>query len=371
MDEKQNQKSGRESTPAQEERVPLEEVDFELFEEKKKDDGRAVSADYRSAYRKKGNAKAKAKEKKPPMDQFNSTLNAAANATMQAVRETAKKVAAPPPAEPEEQAAPEMDDFLPEGEENEDDVLLTKNTSEEAEETEEPEETLGPEPVPPAGRRRRGRYRYGIGTGALVVLLAFIGVAAIVVTLGRELYRIATDDSKLRAYDTFLSAIVMQDPEPFESVADADEEMIMKAALWRAVTLNGAEYSTYDESGRTLVPLGDVVDACHELFGPDCELQPSNPKNETFFEYDAEANVFHVSPFSSQSSFAPYTVSSKRSGSTVVLRVGYVAASDEWRGDSSSQVERPTPVKYMEYVLQTDVGGKNAYVTAIRDADKD
>ena len=349
------------------------------------DGGQEVSFDYRSAYAPKPKSKSRRRHKKkePPAERQtekrSSTLNAAANATVRAVKETAKKVANPPPAVPEAEPEPEMDDFLPEGKTNEDDVLLTKKAAPEPEQDEsapqkisleDPAELEAEDAAAAALQKRHGRYRYGIGVGALVIALAFVGIAAIVIGVGRQIYRAATDDSQLRAYDTFLSAIVMQDPEPFESIGEADEEMIMKASLWRAVTVNGADYNNYDDTGRTLVPLGDVVDACHELFGPSCELQPSNPKDETFFEYDGKENVFHVSPYSSQTSFAPYTVSSRRSGSQDVLRVGYVAASDEWRSDTASEVAKPTPVKYMEYVLQKAEDGKTYYVAAIRADDQ-
>lgn len=352
----------------------VEEIDFDRFAQskKKEEPGEAqqVSSDYRSAYQ-QNSGKKKKNRRSPEEKRVRAALEAAEQARVKAQKKAVQLAQAAQAPDPEPE--PELDDFLPEEEAAKDDILLIKKDAH----PQQGEELSAPEPEPeqsaePAEKavpslRRRGRYRYGIGAGALVMVLAFVGLSFLVWTVGRQIYRTATDDSQLRAYDTFLASIVMQDPEPFESPAEADTEMVMKASLWRAVTQNGAEYNTYDDEGRTLVPLGDVVDACHTLFGPDCDLQPANPQEETFFEYDAEKNVFRVTPYSSQSSFSPYTVSSKKSGSSVILRVGYVIGDTE--DGTGSEAETPTPVKYMQYVLNKTADGKSEYVTAVRAED--
>lgn len=352
----------------------VEEIDFDHFAQskKKQEAGEApqVSSDYRSAYE-QNPGKKKRNRRSPEEKKVRAALEAAEQARAKAQKKAAQLAQAAQAPDPEPE--PELDDFLPQEEAAKDDILLIKKDA--RPQQEEDLAVTEQEPEPPAASaeksapslRRRGRYRYGIGAGALVMVLAFVGLSFLVWTVGRQIYRTATDDSQLRAYDTFLAPIVMQDPEPFESPAEADTEMVMKASLWRAVTQNGAEYNTYDDEGRTLVPLGDVVDACHALFGPDCDLQPANPQEESFFEYDAEKNVFRVTPYSSQSSFSPYTVSSKKSGDSVILRVGYVIGDT---GDAAeSGAETPAPVKYMQYVLNKTADGKGEYVTAVRAED--
>ena len=253
----------------------------------------------------------------------------------------------------------EIDDFLPSSDTNDDEELLTKWNDEL-----EPEESdLPPEPKNPVRRRR---HRYGVAVGALVLILALVGVGFIATFIGQKIYFAATDDSKLRAYDTFLSTVVMQDPKPFASPDKADADFVLNASLWKTITANnGTNYTNYDDSGRVLVPLGDVVDACRSLFGPDCQLQPKTPAQETFFEYNSSENQFHVALYSSDSSFSPYTENAKKQGDSTVLRVGYVSPSDAWRTQTTSTVTKPTPTKYMEYVLKTDPGTNEEYVYAI------
>lgn len=301
------------------------------------------TADYREAYEpKKQNKKSK-----------KHMLNSAIQSTVKTV--TKMNISIPNADKDSSEPEPELDDFLPESEKNTDEAMLSKNEEQLPNITEQEVVVV----------RRRGKHKYGIAAGVFVMVLALVGVCFIVGTIGTNIYKAATDDSKLRLYDSFLSAAVMQDPQPFDTPAAANEGMVLQASLWRAVTVNGSQYTDYDDAGRTKVPLGDVVDACHELFGPDCQLQPESQKNESFFEYDSTENMFHVMPYSSQSSFAAYTVSSRKSGDATVLKVGYVTASDDSRNSISSQPVVPKPVKYMEYVMKTNSSTGKEYIYAV------
>jgi hypothetical protein len=243
--------------------------------------------------------------------------------------------------------------------EDADEELLTKWTDEL-----EPEQTEMAETERPKSSRRH--HRYGVAVGAMVLFLALVGVGFIATTIGRQIYAAATDDTKLRAYDTFLASVVMQDPKPFASPDKADEDFVLNASLWKTITANnGTNYTGYDDQGRIIVPLGDVVDACRDLFGPSCQLQPKTPAQETFFEYNSDANEFHVALYSSDSSFQPYTESVRQQGDSTVLRVGYVSPSDAWRTQTSSTISAPKPTKYMDYVLKTNPSTNKQYIYAI------
>ncbi len=225
-------------------------------------------------------------------------------------------------------------------------------------------------PLREARPRRRGKYRYGIFAGAAVLLLALVGVGFIAAQIGARVRGALTDDSRLRAYDRFLTVAVAQDPQPFASPEKADPEFVLNASLWKAMTENSDSYTSYDDAGRAIVPLGDVAEACRELFGPDCRLQPKNPAEETFYEYDASGNRFYVSLFSLDSVYAPYTQSARREGDATVLRVGYVPPTDETRLQTASAPAAsggtPTPAKVMEYVMKTDPSSRKEYLYAVR-----
>ena len=133
----------------------------------------------------------------------------------------------------------EIDDFLPEEDRGEDEELLTKWSDGLGPEQEEQEP-----PAEPARTGRHKRRRYGVAVGALVLILALVGVGFIAASIGKSIYFAATDDSKLRAYDTFLTTVVMQDPKPFASPAKADEEFVLNASLWKTITANNGTAMT-------------------------------------------------------------------------------------------------------------------------------
>ena len=237
------------------------------------------------------------------------------------------------------------------------------------EETEETPERKRPEREPdaPAFRAKGTHRRPALITGVIVLLLALTGVGFLATEIGQQIYTIATDDSRERAYDDYLEPLVMQDPEPFSSYEAADPQMVLSASLWKALSDNSASYTEYDQDGRTLVPLADVSDACHALFGPQAELELSDSGQENFFTFDETINQFHVTPYSTQSSYLPYTESIRTEDGKTVLKVGYVAPTDSWREESGEDAT-PAPVKYMEYVLVSD--GQNEYVEQVREPEE-
>lgn len=259
----------------------------------------------------------------------------------------------------------ELDDFLPEGETLPDDGALSKWED-------EPEGM--PPPLPAPGNRAarpRGKRRYGVALGSLVLLLALVGVVSLAGMIGTRIYEHATDDSALRAYDSLIACVVMQDPEPFASPEEADPVFVQNAALWKSILEKRSEWTGYDDNGLAVIPLGVVASAAQELFGPDCALSPSDPAEETFYTYDSTDNTYHVSVFSSDSAMTPYTESSRSEGDATVLTVGYVLPTDPYRTqDASSGAESvaPTPAKYMEYVMKTDEETGSEYVYAVREA---
>ncbi|MCI1965559.1 MAG: hypothetical protein LKJ17_05435 [Oscillospiraceae bacterium] len=252
----------------------------------------------------------------------------------------------------------ELDGFLPENE-NTDESLLSKWDDGMTVE-------LPAQPQP----KRRGRHRYGIFVGSLVLLLALVGVGFLATTIGTKIHSALTDDTQLRRYDQFLTVVVAQDPQPFASPDKANSDFVLNASLWQCMTSDSASsYTDYDDAGRTIVPLGDVADACHQLFGPDCQLQPKNPAEESFFEYDSQNAQFHVALYSLDSTYTPYTDSAKNQNGAVILRVGYVPPSDETRTQSGAETSSvaPKPVKYMEYEMRTDASTQKQYIYAVKE----
>ena len=255
----------------------------------------------------------------------------------------------------------ELDDFLPEGETlPAGDEALEKHGTPRP----EPEEPEAPAPLPRTARRR-GRRRYGIALDAAVLLLALVGVVSLAGLLGSQIYRRATDDSALRAYDEQLACVVMQDPEPFDSPENADPLFVQNAALWKSILEKRSEWTGYDDAGLAVIPLGVVASSAREIFGPDFTLSPLAPTEETFYTYDSTDNTYHVSVCSNDSAMTPYVEKSRTENGMTVLTVGYVLPTDPYRTDASESA--PTPSKTMEYVMRTDEEAGEPVLYAVRE----
>lgn len=332
------------------------------------------SADYRNAHPQKPKAERPAPKRAEPSRAGKDKKSArpASKSRPQETPRTSRDAKAPAKPEPKNAAAAllpqermenetEIDDFLPAGEDSDVESYLTKWDG------------GGQEPASPkkSTHRRAGKYRFGLLVGSLVLILALVGVVFIAVEAGTRIHGALTDDSKLRAYDKELAVVVAQDPQPFESPDRADPDFVLNASIWKVMTGNASDYTNYDDAGRTIVPLGDVVDACGELFGPKCSLQPKNPATESFYTYDAAKAQFHIALYSLEGVYEPYTERAKKEGDSVVLRVGYIPPTDPTRASSSgvsSSSGKPAPAKVMEYVIKTDAATKKDYIFSVRKA---
>lgn len=320
------------------------------------------SADYRNAHPQKPKAE-NSRSRQGKQNRPAENKQKAQNRPQQKPKtvHTELKRPVPPPAVPDRMDNDsEIDDFLPAKDQIDGEQILTK-WNDDTEKTPAPKEIV---------HRRSGKYRYGIFAGSLVLILALIGVVFIATQVGTRIHGALTDDSRQRAYDKFLTVAVAQDPQPFESPEKADPDFVLNASLWKTMTENGTNYTSYDDAGRIIVPLGDVADSCRKLFGSKCSLQPKNPATDTFYTYDSTNSQFHISLYSLEGTYEPYTESIKKDGDSTILRVGYVAPTDPTRKQSgvSSGSAKPTPTKYMDYVLKTDETTKKEYIFAVRKA---
>ena len=139
----------------------------------------------------------------------------------------------------------------------------------------------------------------GVIPGVLLLLAAFTGVVCFCMFGGVNLVQ---DSTQL---NTFLAPVMMQNPQPFSAVTQANSDMTLQASVWRAVTLHSATYQTLDDQGKLIVPMADVAKASKELFGSTYQLPSYQPTAQTFFTYDVATDTFRVLPQSSVTAATP------------------------------------------------------------------
>ncbi len=240
-----------------------------------------------------------------------------------------------------------------------------------------------PEPsapdTPAATPRRRKRHWYGIPVGMIVVCLALVGAGWLCVQGYRAVYRYVTDDSAERAYDAFLTQVVMLDPEPFESINAADKNMILRAATWKTVdeVLAGTSYES-DEQGRVVLAGEQLRTNAVQLFGVGCVLTDgdftlSDDSDASVVWYDADHDQYHVPLLDVVGTYQPYTLRVQKKRGCTLLQVAYCVMVDVSTSSTDVQLvgadKNLAVVKTMEYELRHDDDTGMDYIAAIRVSD--
>ena len=222
----------------------------------------------------------------------------------------------------------EIDDFLPAGENGDVESYLTKWDEARAQKPASPKKS---------DHRRAGKYRYGLFVG-------FAGAdsgaggrgASSPFEAGTRIHGALTDDSKLRAYDKELAVVVAQDPQPFASPDKADPDFV----------LNASHLEDHDgerlRTTRTTTTRGAPLCRSATWWTPAASCSGRNarssrriPLRKRFITYDSAKAQFHIALYSLDGIYEPYTVSAKKEGDGVVLRVGYIPPTDPTRASSS------------------------------------
>ncbi len=194
---------------------------------------------------------------------------------------------------------------------------------------------------------RRGRHKSAAILGGLITLTSLIGVVAII--LGCVWWvRKASDTTALKdEFAYFLKPVLAFPSEPFNDITVTEDDAFLSAAVYRIVLAeqvrtaqeqqkNGGidVFPDYpiDELGRIVVPLSEVEASYHALFGPDAPL--SHRSIDSSIESNSitysEAEQCYYVPYTQQlaTGYEPVIDSIKRTGSTYIVRVGFVAQSD-------------------------------------------
>ena len=236
---------------------------------------------------------------------------------------------------------------------------------------EAPAETAAPaekaeEPAQKKPRKKRGKHRYAAPVGGAYILLALIGVIAVIYG-AVQLYGKLTDNSKLlRQIERQIQPVMMFDPVPFDNIQDVDNKVLVKTSIWSCMYSDKRGSYTYDDNGMILIPVSDVEVAAVKLYGPEVKLtHTSLDEDGISYTYDAENNVYRVPMMAQGGYYTPMVVDMQKNGDVYEVTVGYVAPSASWTTTEDGDSYTPTPDKYMIYRMKKEDG--EYYIVGIKD----
>lgn len=236
---------------------------------------------------------------------------------------------------------------------------------------EAPAETAAPaekaeEPAQKKPRKKRGKHRYAAPVGGAYILLALIGVIAVIYG-AVQLYGKLTDNSKLlRQIERQIQPVMMFDPVPFDNIQDVDNKVLVKTSIWSCMYSDKRGSYTYDDNGMILIPVSDVEVAAVKLYGPEVKLtHTSLDEDGISYTYDAENNVYRVPMMAQGGYYTPMVVDMQKNGDVYEVTVGYVAPGASWTTTEDGESYTPTPDKYMIYRMKKEDG--EYYIVGIKD----
>ncbi len=222
-----------------------------------------------------------------------------------------------------------------------------------------------------ATRSKRARRRISAFIGAVAILFALVSAVWILKTAVLGLNSIGSTGEKKAEYTQFISPVVINDPEPFENIENADNQMLLESAIWSALSSadeNSAYSYQYDDTGKIVLPAKEVEEAGRKLFGADVKLNMdvlSETDGSVLYYYDSIEDKFHITTGGIIGPSANITKIAQKSD-YVSLIVGYCSQAD-MSSVSSDEVEA---YKYMEFILSFDEKG-DYHIESIREYTED
>ena len=211
--------------------------------------------------------------------------------------------------------------------------------------------------------RRTKRRRYAAPIGGAFILLAFVGLVALVVLALTTTDRLLDNQGEKERLEDIIGPLLMFDPPPFENPADISPATLLNVSMWAALAAN---YYPFNEHQEMEVPASDLDVAAALLFGPGVTLQ-----HRTFGEYeqsyyfDPVRQLYHVPATVQLFVYTPRVISIERNGDFYDVLVGYVPPQGAIMANLHGTRTQPTPDKYMIYVMRR--AGDTFQVVALRD----
>lgn len=201
-------------------------------------------------------------------------------------------------------------------------------------------------------RNKEKRRGFAI-LGLALIFFAIVGaitVAGRVVDFGVSIF---SDEGRKQEMEKVVYPLVMMDPAPMVKMDRADEKTIVLASLWYCLmNEDNTKYQT-ENGGILTVPATDVEAYCARLFGDYYKPEHQTVGDyETSYTYDKENNCYYVPIVTKTGYYSPEVESYYTQNDFYYVRVGCVAPGPIWSGNTSGEIQKGEPDKYMQYVLQ-------------------
>ena len=212
------------------------------------------------------------------------------------------------------------------------------------------------------------RNKKNLAVGIIITILSVVGLITIISSCISSISNMFDKSDKIDEYKRYLTPIVMNDPNPFDDVINADQGQLISMAIWSLLSSDIDPDSFKYTDGGMLIGIDLVEEEFVKLFGKDvAPLHQTVDGGEGIqFEYDKEEKAYLVPITGISALYSPMIAGISEKGSSTILTVGYLAQED-WKIDSNGNMVAPEPVKYMNIYLRKN--GDGYYISSIKQTD--
>lgn len=203
--------------------------------------------------------------------------------------------------------------------------------------------------------------------GAFVVALVIVGLISIVMFLSGKIStsKKNSQSKKLETYESFITPVIMNDPDTFDDVSKANQNQLIAISIWAILDENSdPDKYEYTDSGMML-PQKDVEKKFTALFGPDVKIQHTTVDGGGVeFKYSEKKSCYIIPITGITPIYTPVVTEATEKGNSITLTVGYLAGED-WAQDENGKMVAPEPAKYVKITLRK-TGDDSFYVAAVQ-----
>ena len=211
-------------------------------------------------------------------------------------------------------------------------------------------------------RKRRARQIRGF----IFLLFAVIGVISVVTLAARAINSKLNPADDVDAYTQLISPLVGLNPIPFESVDEADNNILVESAIWAVLQREDTEKYTKNEYEQMMIPSVEVDRYFTKMYGEDNLREHSNVVDaDLTFVYDSETDTYIIPITSLIGNSVPQITNIEKDGKRRILTVAYMQYDQSIILDPSANAEDNLIfVKNMTYIIERD--GDEYHIVAVK-----
>ena len=206
--------------------------------------------------------------------------------------------------------------------------------------------------------------------GTVVVLLVITGIVSIFSSGASKIkeMRLASKAEKYASYETFISPVIMNDPDTFDDVSKANQSQLIAISIW-SILRDNVEPDKYEYTdGGMLMPEKEVEEKFRVLFGDEIKISHTTVDGGVEFKYSEKKKCYIIPITGITPIYTPDVLEADEKTNSIVLTVGYLA-SEDYSQDAKGNLVPPEPAKYVKVTLRKGQSGEY-YVAAIQNAEQ-